>query len=218
MQVAWWDPQYAGAELIPNAKIDSGDPSVGPLLPPGSYTIRVTVDGQSQTTQLKVLPDPRVNMTDAQYKEQADFALSIRDNISQLTRMIKQVQSVRNQLTSRNALLKDNAAAAQMNQDSQTLVEKLNDLESQMQNPKAEVVYDILAFQGGSKLYSRMAFVYGAVIEADGVPTQGEREVYADQKKEFDAFDAKVKQIISTDLTALNATAKKLDLPTVFAP
>jgi photosystem II stability/assembly factor-like uncharacterized protein len=217
VQVAWWNPTYAGAEMVPNAKIDSGDPFFGPLLPPGTYTLRMTVDGQTQSTELKVLPDSRVKMTDAQYKEQTDFALSIRDDITRVTRLINQIQSVRKQLTNRNDLLKNNTAAAQLNKDSEALINKLNDLEARIQNSKAEVVYDILAFKGGARLYSRMAFLYAAVTNADEVPTQGEREVYADQKKELAGFEAQVKQLMTADLTAMNATAKSLDLPIVIA-
>lgn len=217
VQVMWWDPAYAGAELIPNAMVDSGDPFFGPLLPPGTYSVRVTVDGQSQTTPLKIIADPRVTMTEEQYKAQTDFALAIRGDITRLTRLVLQIQSVRKQLLSRNELLKKNAIAAQLNKDSEALITKLNDLEAQMQNSKAVVVYDILAFKGGAKLYSRMAFVYDAVISTDGLPTQGEREVYADQVKELNEFETQVKQIMSADLAALNATAKKLDLPTILA-
>src|SRR5262249_54523882 len=50
-----WDLTYAGAELIKNAKLDAGNPFVGPLALPGVYSLRLTVDGQTATTSIKVL-------------------------------------------------------------------------------------------------------------------------------------------------------------------
>jgi photosystem II stability/assembly factor-like uncharacterized protein len=54
-----WDLRYEGAETIAGAKVDSGEPKVGPLVNPGTYTVKLTVAGQTRTTKLQVLPDPR---------------------------------------------------------------------------------------------------------------------------------------------------------------
>ena len=62
-----------------------------------------------------------------------------------------------------------------------------------------------------------MSFLWSTISEADGVPTQGMRELYADQKKELDGYDSEMKQLLATDLAPLNTTAKKLDLPIVIA-
>jgi hypothetical protein len=54
-----WDLRYEGAETIAGAKVDNGEPREGPLVNPGTYTLKLTVEGQTRTTKLKVLPDPR---------------------------------------------------------------------------------------------------------------------------------------------------------------
>jgi hypothetical protein len=218
VQVVYWDLGYKGAEMIPNAKVDAGDPFSGPMVPPGTYNVRLTLDGKSQTTTLKVLPDSRVKLTDADYKTQLDFSLKVRDELTRLTRTVNQLHSIRQQLKSRNDLLRKNDKATQVIKDSEALIAKVDSLEDQMHNPKAEVPYDILAFKGGSKLYSRMSGVYGFSVEGDGLPTQGVKELFAGMQKELDGYQAQVKQLISTDLAALNESAKKLEFPTIYAP
>jgi photosystem II stability/assembly factor-like uncharacterized protein len=42
----------------------------GPLVPPGSYTIRLSVNGQTYTRSAQVLRDPRISATDADLKAQ----------------------------------------------------------------------------------------------------------------------------------------------------
>ncbi|HEY7328392.1 MAG TPA: hypothetical protein VH592_12160 [Gemmataceae bacterium] len=54
-----WDLRYEGAELIKGAKVDSGRAKEGPLVNPGTFTLKLTAEGQTKTTKLQVLLDPR---------------------------------------------------------------------------------------------------------------------------------------------------------------
>jgi hypothetical protein len=54
-----WDLRYEGAETIKGAKVDSGEPQMGPLVNPGVYSLKLTVEGQTKTSKLEVLPDQR---------------------------------------------------------------------------------------------------------------------------------------------------------------
>ena len=215
VNIGTWDLSYSGAELIQNAKLDAGNPAVGPLALPGTYTLRLTASGKTEATQIKVLPDPRVQAPEGDLNAQFNLAISIRDEISRLTRDVRQLRSVKQQLANRNELLRGNSAAEQLIKGSTALLGNLDLLEAKMHNPKAEVVYDILAFRGGAKLYSRMSSLYETASDSDGAPTQGVRDVFADQKKELDTYEAELKHLFETDLAALNATAKKLEFPIV---
>ena len=55
-----WDLTHAGGTFIPNARIDWGNPAVGPNVSPGTYTIKITVDGRVMTGKAEVRMDPRV--------------------------------------------------------------------------------------------------------------------------------------------------------------
>jgi len=213
---AVWDLRHAGAELIENAKLDFGGPVVGSMAVPGAYTVRLSVNGKQLMTKLNLLPDPRVKLTGADYKAQRDLALAIRDDVSRLTLTVRQLRSIRKQLKDRNELLKNESKAAQLVKDSDALIRKLDDLEAQIHNPSAEVVYDILAFKGGAKLYSRISFLHDVAAEGDGPPTQGVRELYVEQRRELDGYDAAMKKLLA-DLATLNAAAKKLDYPHIVA-
>ncbi len=54
-----WDLSYEGAEVIKGAKVDSGESKMGPLVNPGTYTLKLMAEGQTRTAKLEVLPDPR---------------------------------------------------------------------------------------------------------------------------------------------------------------
>lgn len=212
-----WDLSYAGAQLVQNAKLDAGNPVVGPLALPGVYTLKLTVDGQTASTQMKVLPDPRVSMSEADLKAQFGLAISIRNEISRMTRDVRELRSVKQQLATRNELLKESATAESLMTASTELIKRLDELEAKIHNPKAEVVYDILAMKGGAKLYSRMSSLYDATTDSDGVPTQGVREVFAEQKQELDGYESELKKLLNTELVSLNEMAKKLEMPIVVS-
>ena len=208
VQRGFWDFRYEGAKKVWRAKLDAGAPGDGPLASPGTYTVRLNADGKTYTRPLVVNPDPRLSMTAAQYDEQLKMSLAIRDDFTRLSEMIETLRSARTQIQARRELVKEDKGSADWVKSADATLGKLDSLENRLHNPKAEVVYDILAFKGGAQLYSRLGPLYSFVVESDGVPTQGMREVYATQKAELEALDKEWKALVATDLTALNKTAQ----------
>ncbi len=213
-----WDLSWDGAELIPGAKLDSGDPRFGPRAIPGNYTVRLTVDGKTETAPLRVLPDPRSRASQEDLAAQLRISLQIRDTITRLTRAVLRLRSVRGQLAARNELLAADARASALVQGSTALIARLDALEARLHNPKAEVVYDILAQKGGAKLYSRLAPLLDAAKTGDGAPTQGVREEYAREARELDGDLAELDRLLAGDLAELNRAAAGLSLPAVYVP
>ena len=210
VQRAFWDFRYEGADKIWRAKIDLGDPGEGPLASPGSYTARLTVNGKTYTRPVTVSPDPRLGMTAADYDTHLAFSLTLRDEVTRLTKMVETIRSVRTQIEARLDLVKTDKTAAEWLKSAQSLLPKLDAIEGKLHNPKAEVTYDILAFKGGAQLYSRLSPLYAFVVENDGVPTQGMREVFATYKTELDAIAADWNGLVAGDLAGLNRTAQPL--------
>jgi photosystem II stability/assembly factor-like uncharacterized protein len=213
-----WNLRYAGAKKIKYAKIDSGVPEIGPLALPGPYTLRLTVNGKKLMKRAVILPDPRVKVPTTDLQKQLKLLLAIRADISHLTDMVEQVRSLRTQLSAWESLLKENAKARPLLVLAKSLIAKLNTFEAKLHNPRAEVTYDILAQRGGAQLYSRMIFLYEALKDADGPPTQGVQEVYAGQKKELASLEAELKTLITENLARVNERAKTLGVPNVIVP
>ena len=218
LQRAVWDLRHEGAVKIARAKIDSGDPAEGPMALPGAYTARLTVDGQVLTTPLEVRPDPRSAVSRTDLEEQLAFALALREDLTRLSGIVRDLRSVRAQVISRSALLEGRPGAAPLGEAAAALEAKCDALEERLHNPRAEVSYDILARPGGAQLYSRLAPLYSWAHDGDGRPTQGMREVYGELKKELDALGAEWKAILETDVPALNAKARELAPDFVVVP
>jgi photosystem II stability/assembly factor-like uncharacterized protein len=218
VQRAVWDLRYEGARKIKGAKIDEGDPFVGPFVVPGSYTVRLTAAGKTLTAPLKVVADPRGELPAADLQAQTAFALRVRDDISKLTDLVTQVRSVRDQLKSHNAALESRKTQEGIDaliKASEAAIRHGDELENKLHNPSAEVVYDILAMKGGTRLYSRLAPLQNWASEPTGMPTAGMMEVLVDQEKELSALEAETKQFMDADVASINQRATRLSVPYV---
>jgi hypothetical protein len=244
-----WDLRYKGAETIHGARVDSGQPALGPLVNPGTYTLKLTVEGKTVEAKLKVLRDPRTVAPEVDairrvarlkfvrllpppvdvhlgederenakvLEAQRKLALQLRDDITRLTITVEKLRSVRQQILARNELI-DGPKAAPLVEASKALVKKLDALEQKLHNPKARVSYDILAQKGGAQLYSQLVWLFELIKDADGEPTQGLREVYAEQAALLKKYEAQWQTIVKEDVRQLNDTARKLDLPGIIVP
>jgi photosystem II stability/assembly factor-like uncharacterized protein len=241
-----WDLRWKGADVIKNAKLDGGEPKQGPLVNAGIYTLELTADGQTVRTKLEVLPDYRtipqailakVEQTlgkrlglyevlhklppeaqDPELQEQLRLALKVRDDISHLAKAVEQLRAVRGQIVARNELLAPDNRASSLVKASKELFTKLEALEQKFHNPRAKISYDILAQKGGAQLYSQLAWLFEMVKEGDGPPTQGVKEVYAEQAELLRKYLDEWKELQSGELARLNEMARKLDLPVIVVP
>jgi photosystem II stability/assembly factor-like uncharacterized protein len=219
VQRASWDLTWEGARKIKGGKIDTGDPSDGPRAVPGTYTVRLTVDGRTKTAPLKVVADPRGGTSQADLDAQLAFSLRVRDDISRLTSIVNQVRSVREQLQARNKALEDRKAETAVKELLETgaaAIKKADALEDKLHNPSAEVVYDILAMRGGTRLYSRLSPLQMWAVEAEGAPTSGMTQVLAEQEKELAQLERETQAFIQRDVAPINEAAAKLSLPFVI--
>jgi hypothetical protein len=146
------------------------------------------------------------------------LALEVRHDITRLSGMVTQVRTIRRQLDERIELLNDDSRAESLRQTAEVLIDKLDDLEAKLHNPRAEVTYDILAQRGGAQLYSQLGSLYEAVKDPSGAPTQGMRDRYAELTRDLDKYGGELKALIAGDLARLNSEAQKLAIPGVIVP
>ncbi len=66
--------RYPDARNVPGAIYRSGDVT-GPLAPPGTYQVRLTVGDQTLTQPFTLVKDPRVTASDADLQTQFVFLL-----------------------------------------------------------------------------------------------------------------------------------------------
>ncbi len=215
VQRAVWDLDYDGATVIKKAKTE-GNPKAAPRAVPGTYTVRLTVEGKTVTGPLEVRPDPRLTVPLPEIDEQVTFARKVQAQVTRLSLLVGQIRSVREQVALRSEALEGSARAADWTKAAKDLVSKCDALEEKIHQPKAEVEYDILA--KGARLYSRLSPLLDFVVDGSGAPTKGEREVFNDQVRELDGLESEWKTLVAGDLAALGRKGRELNLGDIVVP
>ena len=106
-----WDMRYPGTQLPPAAgalndfrSVDHSPPSP-PVAPPGRYVVRLSIDGQAQEQPFEIRKDPRVEAGDADFRDQFDLMVDIRDRVAEVTDVVMRIRAVRVQVEGRRAAL-----------------------------------------------------------------------------------------------------------------
>jgi cell division septum initiation protein DivIVA len=191
----------------------------GPRAVPGLYTVRLTVDGVTRTSPLRIVGDPRGEAPAAELDAQLAYALRLRDDVSKVTSLVNQVRSVREQLQARAKALdsrKSEPPVAELLNAANAAIARADAIEDTLHNRSAEVVYDILAMRGGTRLYSRLAPLQMWASEAEGAPTAGMMQVAEQQETELAQLSKQTEDYLAEDVASLNATASRLGLSFVI--
>ena len=98
-----WDLRYGatgqgGGYAMAVANLKTESLPQGPLVMPGNYRVRLTVDGKKFEQPLQVAPDPRVKTTPQQFAQQFALAKRLYDAMQQATAALRRIDERRAQL------------------------------------------------------------------------------------------------------------------------
>ena len=208
-----WDLRYDPPAELPGA-FYPGLPPRGPVVAPGTYTLRLAVDGKTATAQMEVKPEPRVKATLAAFAELVAMQLKVRDAMSALHEGVLELRDARDQL----AALQKRAAAdprfAALGARADGAVKQLTEIERKL------VAVDVKSTEGTLRfpvqLNEQLESLRELLDSADAAPVPAMGEVFADYDGALRTELSKWREIRDRDLPAINDEAHKLDLPAVM--
>jgi photosystem II stability/assembly factor-like uncharacterized protein len=205
-----WNLDYPGPTTFPGMVL-WGATTSGPSAPPGTYQVRLTVDGKSQTQPLVVRRHPLRSATDADLKEQFDFGMQIRDKVSEANNAVILIRSVKQQVKDRLAKSTD----SQLADAGGKLTANLSAVEEAIYQVKNQSNQDPLNFP--IKINNRIASLLRAVNTGDGKPIASISPIFQDLIGELKVQTDKLQQVLGADLPAFNGEAGRLKLEPVVA-
>jgi photosystem II stability/assembly factor-like uncharacterized protein len=203
-----WNLDYPGAVTFPGM-ILWGATTNGPMALPGSYQVRLTVDGKSQTQPLAIRKHPLRNTPDADMTQQFTLALQIRDKVSEANNAVIQIRRIKDEVKDRLTKSQD----AQLKTAGDRLTERLSAVEQDIYQVKNQSGQDPLNFP--IKTNNRLASLLGMTLRGEGKPTANIPSIFEDLKKELKAETDRLEEVLSADLAAFNQAAQKAGVPPV---
>ena len=207
-----WDTRYPDAVRFPGMILWAGE-TRGPKLPPGTYQVKLTVEGKSYTQSFEIKADPRLTTTPADYAKQLELGLKIRDKLSETHNAIIQIRDVRKQVED---LLKRVAGQPNfkvVNDAGTALNKKLTAIEESLYQTKNQSSQDPLNFP--IRLNNKLAALGGVVGGAEAAPTAQSYAVYDEVVAQIDAELQKLGQLMRTDVPAFNQLVRDQNIPAV---
>ncbi len=203
-----WNLRYPDATTFPGLIMWAGSVR-GPLIVPGSYQVRLTVDDQTQTQKFEVLKDLRLSTTPQDYARQLELALQIRDKVSAVNQTVIDIREIRKQLNEYAERVKDPKVV----DAAKTLTKKLTDVEEELYQTKNRSSEDPLNFP--IKLNNKLAALESVVESSDNAPTSQSDVVWEDLATKANAQLQKFKQLSSSDLASFNRLVREQNVPAV---
>jgi photosystem II stability/assembly factor-like uncharacterized protein len=210
LKVFAWNLRYPDASVFDNMILWAGSVA-GPVVLPGTYTVRLNVGGQSYTQPFLVVKDPRSTATDADLKEQFDLLMRIRDKTSEANDAVKTIRSVKAQLSDRSQKITGSRAAT-FKQLATDLTSKLSAIEGEIYQVKNQSSQDPLNYP--IKLNNKIAALAGVVGGIDAKPTSQSYTVFNDLSAQLDRQLTAMRGALIT-LPAINAGLKEAGLPPI---
>jgi photosystem II stability/assembly factor-like uncharacterized protein len=188
----------------------------GIMAPPGTYQVRVSVNGRIAGTQrFKLLPDPRVKgVTMAQYMEQFRFLQRVSNRFTQANEAVATIRYVRGEVDDRKTKLSGEAKAS-FDQRADALMPEISSVEDSVYQTKSRSGQDPLNYP--IRLNNKIGALMGVAGSSDGRPTAQTYQVFDVLSAQLERELARMRVSLTAHLPAMNGILKNAGLPEIIA-
>jgi photosystem II stability/assembly factor-like uncharacterized protein len=191
-------------ELGPDGTRDApGFGSISVLMPPGRYTVKLTVDGQSFTHPLEVRKDPNSTVTEQDIRAAVDLQLTMQADLTSTADMLNTIETVRAQVGTLNAQLMNDRANADVRTGADSLEKKFMDVEVNLQDLR-QTGQGQDAVRWPVKLGGQLGYVASNVAASDFAPTAQQKGVHQQLQKQVRDNRSALELLLQRELRAFN--------------
>jgi photosystem II stability/assembly factor-like uncharacterized protein len=163
-----WNYRLDGPVEVPGMVI--GETANGPTVPPGTYQVKLTVAGKDYTAPLVVKADPREKVSQADFDKQYEFAVKLRDRVTEVHTAVNAIRAARTSLDAQKTANPSKAQAID------GIEQKMGEIEAQLIQVAsvtrwASLVYPI-------ELDAQYGDLMNVVESADSAPPAQTYEVF----------------------------------------
>jgi len=194
-----WDLKTEPWPSFPNM-ILWGVRTTAPTLPPGTYAVRLTADGQSATTEVTIEPHPWVtDVTAADMEEQYAFGREIWEKVAEANNAVIAIRKMKAQVEE----LLEETDDEELTEAAERLVENASEVEATIYQVQNRSNQDPLNFP--IRVNNRLANLLSMLERGDGAPNEGMREVFGIMVERLRERTDRLQEVWDTDLAELNA-------------
>jgi photosystem II stability/assembly factor-like uncharacterized protein len=227
----WWDLRYDRTKMIKlrtpplghdHVRVGSngwrpfpkGSRSSGPLVPPGVYTVKLTVGDRSVTQKLFVRKDPHSAGTETDIQAQTKIMLEIYHKMDLVADIVNQIEWIRKQINDLKGLLDKKERMQPIIEAADALDIKLIDIEAFFFSMELTGSGDGLRWP--DKFYVKLRFLANDIGKSDFAPTRQQLEVHEIFSKQLTDCTNRLYHLIAQDVSAFNSLLKENNIPPIL--
>jgi photosystem II stability/assembly factor-like uncharacterized protein len=209
-----WNLRLHDAELVDDSVL--WGLARGPIVPPGTYTARLTLGETVLTHTFDVRGDPRIHSIPADSQAQYELSRKIWSSLTESHTAWKQIMDIREQIEGLSNRLEEKEGYEDVAEAAEAVTGKLKPIEEAIHQLKAESSQDILNFT--PMLDNQFLGLMGTVESADARPTDGSLQLYEELRAQLDDLLGRLDQVKNSELAAFNKLVGSKNVPAVVIP
>jgi photosystem II stability/assembly factor-like uncharacterized protein len=218
----WEEPRFRGRDTRPVTHWGLDQAQVGPIVSPGTYTVRLTVDGKTFSEDLVVLKDPKVTTSDADFDLSLKTQLRIREDINQTSDIVNHLEGLRKQLEDLRAVHRGTRGREEIVKAAQDLDTKMQLVEEKLLE-RAQWTSDDKYFRQAYRIYMNLIWLNGEVGPgagdvaggADFRPTDTSLALLGELEAQLAASKKEYEALLANDVSAFNKLMADRSTPAI---
>ena len=186
----------------------------GSSVAPGTYTLRLSQGDNQSSTEVTILPNPKIKASPTDYIEQQSLLTQIEATITDIHKSVNQMRSAKSQLESYAELLEEQDNATELLEKGEELVERIETWERNLIQPDQKTFQDVINFN--NKLNAQLMYLKGFIDTEDPKVTASAKERFSDLMATWNTFKNERNAIINTEMEAYNTAFKALNIPAII--
>jgi hypothetical protein len=207
----WEEPRFRGQDTRPVTHWGLEPAQVGPIVAPGKYTVKLTVDGQSTTQPVDIVRDPKVASSIADLDLSVKLQLRLRDDISAAADMVNNIEVMRKQLEDVTKAYRNDRTKEVLLKQIADMDKKMFEVEAKLLEP-AQMTSDDKYFQQAYRVYMNLIWLNGEVGPgagdvlggADFPPTDTSVNMMETIEKDLNGAKSDYRNLLDREIPAFN--------------
>ena len=183
----------------------------GSRVGPGNYTARLTYGEEQQETTLTVLPNPKIEASQADFNEQQKLLVEIDNTLGDIHNAVTRMRNIQMQLKHYGEVLKGKKEFLAVIDKAKTIEKKLKAWELKLIQPKQKTFQDVINFN--NKLNAEWMYLKGFVDSDDPKVTQGAKDRFQDLMEQWKTNENELNAIIEVDFEAFESLYRSMEVP-----
>jgi hypothetical protein len=209
-----WDLRHASAKAVPGLYV--WGTLQGRKVVPGTYQARLTVGEWTATERLEVLKDPRVDATPAGFREQDAFIAEVTAELTGIHDAVISIRDVRDQLRAVLDNVTDHSAHDTLASVGNALIERIDEMEDVLVQKRTVDGQTVINFP--SKLNFHYIRLRMTADGAEGVVTQGSRDLLADLRAQWVEHRAALDILMTSEIDSFNRLVRDQGVSAIVVP